>query len=475
MEKKYDIYITYPEELLLLDEKIAETIQSTADNLKISLEKILNRELKIVSKGRDFVSSDAVKYMQASDLAIIIIHPKFVADNEFQAELDEICKQFGLMVNGKAVNSNRVFKICLEPLKEALNPPCIEELLSHDFFEKNLYNRRTTSLSFDLDNISTPIYSKLLDLAYEAATVLQVANNSLPDNDKRGQYIYLGLTTFDQQKAHDELRRELLHYGYQVLPSSKMPLTKEEFEKSLQSCLEKSSIVIQLMGAQYGDLLKGTKFSVIDYQNKMIREYQQNNSENPFRRFIWIPQNNKISDQRQALYLKRMRRDDATTNTEIIECPLETFKTILSSKLEDTNNNPKAVYDNISRVYILSEEDSASEVEELYSALSLSGLKVGMLDYKEQIGIYARHLQLLRDSDAIIIYYKGENAFWLNSKLRDLVKAPGLGRDKPFKKVLVATNILPDAQLIRMIKTKVEVINGKTFEPELLLQKLISE
>lgn len=475
MKKTYDIYVTYPEELLTAEQKLGETLQAAVENLELSLYKILNREIKVVYKGRDFNRSDALKFMQDSSLALVFHHPQFGQDSEFISELEELCKYFNLLVKDEIENSGRVFKVYLEPFKDAIDPPCVEALMSYDFFEKNIYNRRIRSLSFDTDDVSAAIYSKLLDLSYDMAIMLDPSYGSLTQNENRDKCIFLGITTFDQQSARDEIRRELMYYGYKVLPASKIPLELEAFERSVNSCLQRSNIVIQLMGAQYGEMLKGTKHSVIDYQNKLIREFQENADESLFRRYIWIPQNNKISDQRQALYLKRMRRDDANVNTEIIESPLETFKTILSTKLEETNHAGEAAYENISRVYLLTEEDQSQEVEELYSTLSLSGLKVRVLDYEEQIGIYARHLQLLKDSDAIIIYQRSDNSFWLNSKLRDLIKAPGLGRTKSLKKVLIATQLLPDAQLIRMIKSRVEIIDTADPDPDLVLQKLISE
>lgn len=115
------------------------------------------------------------------------------------------------------------------------------------------------------------------------------------------------------------------------------------------------------------------------------------------------------------------------------------------------------------------------EVEDLYSVLALSGLKVSVLDYEEQVGIYARHLQALRDSDAVVVFQTSDNRFWLNSKLRDIIKSPGIGRIKPFKKVVIASKLTPDKELIRMIKTRVEILTNDNVEPELILSKLITE
>jgi hypothetical protein len=46
-----------------------------------------------------------------------------------------------------------------------------------------------------------------------------------------------------------------------------------------------------------------------------------------------------------------------------------------------------------------------------------------------------KHINNLLSADAVLIY-KGESTMdWLNSKIRDLVKAPGFGKSKPFRAV----------------------------------------
>jgi hypothetical protein len=310
---------------------------------------------------------------------------------------------------------------------------------------------------------------------YDVSSTL--INESLDSTvqEKSKQCIYLGLTTFDQIQSRDDIRRELQHYGYKVLPQGSMPEQGDEFEKTLIACLEQADTVVELMGSQYGEILKGTKYSLPDYQNRIIREFQLKNQDSKLKRFIWIPLNNKISDQRQTLYLKRLRRDDATENTEIIESPLETFKTIIATKIQSTNHSAKVYYENISSIYLLMEEERTKESDEVYSSLSLSGLKVQVLDYSEQVGIYARHLQALRDSDAVVVFQNSSNVAWLNSKIRDIIKAPGIGKQTPFKKIVIVSKLVPDKQLIKLIRIKVEILDINQTNPELILNKLISE
>jgi hypothetical protein len=254
-----------------------------------------------------------------------------------------------------------------------------------------------------------------------------------------------------------------------------MPLNAQDFEEVTILSLKKTDAIVQLMGPQYGEVVKGSKYSMTELQNKVIKEYMSKETDKPLKRYIWIPSHTKINDQRQALFLNRLRRDDAGYDTEIIESPIETFKTILSGRLGANHENFKEEYDNISKVYLLTEESSVKDSEKLYAMLSSSGLKVLTLDYSEQIGIYARHLQKLRDCDSVIVYQNIDNKYWLNSKLRDIIKCPGIGRNKPFKKIVLIIKNEPDEQLLKLIRSKIELIKNKDLDIDLVIQKLISE
>lgn len=477
MSKKYDIYITIPSQLAETDEKLFQTTEAIVNRLKLSISRMLKQSVVVAWKGEaNFDRSNIRQIIHDSKIAVFLTHPEFESDTEYNRELEDICELMEIEKADQVEGYSRIFRISLEPSKNPNTPPCLDNLLSYDFFEKNIYTRKIKTLDFESGDKSSVLYSKLLDLAYDISSSLRLENLEVESKSNfKQRSVFLGLTTFDQQQARDEIKRELQHYGFRVLPYSKLPQTGEEFEKALIHNLDKADTVIQLMGSQYGEMLKGTKYSLPDYQNRIIREYQQKDENFRINRFIWIPQNSKISDQRQVLYLKRLRRDDATTNTEIIESPLETFKTILSTKLENSNHTPQIEYENISKVYLLIEEGELSEFEDLYSTLTLSGLRVVQLDYNVQTGIYARHLQALRDSDAVVIFQLSENQFWLNSKLRDIIKTPGIGREKAFKKVVIVSKLAPDEDLLRMIKANVVVLNSKDTESELILQKLISE
>ncbi len=474
MNKKYDIYITYPYSLVKSEDKLLNLIDSFSENLQAILNRIMGREVSFVVKGKDFSDMAYSEFISSSSLFVFFTHSIFEVDTDYKNELLEVCDKVGLEQVDLIKGFNKIFKICLEAPKNALKPDSLEQLLSYNFYTINAYNRKIRSLDFDSDDKSGIIYSKILDLAYDIFR--SIKNMSLKANeDEEVRYVYLGLTSYDQEHSRDEIRRELQNMGIEVLPNLNFPGTSGEFKEAMLTNLKKTDFSVQLMGTQYGSILKGSKYSMQDFQNQIIKEFQESSENNSFQRLIWIPQNAKVSDQRQALYLKRLRRDEAEVNTEIIESPLETFKTILSEKLEITNHIEQPEYENISRIYLLGEENASEEMEHLYSTLALSGLRVFTMDYQEQTGIYTRHLQALRLCDGLIIYQRNSNEYWLRSKLRDIIKAPGIGKKEPFKKIVIVSKIKPDPELIKMIKSPVEILNDENPDADLILQKLISE
>lgn len=473
---KLKLYITYPNGLDEVDEKMTSQLWTFSNRLSSILKKMLGYEAEIMLKGKDFNVDQSNEFLKQSTHVLFFIHPSFTDNAEYLEELEDARVHLGLSHVDHVYGFDKMYKVSLAPLKSPLESGAIETLFSYDLFTRNTFTRKIKSLDFADSESSSSVYAKLLDLSYDIKTSLIDKEKVFAVENENEKTVYLGLTTFDQHEARDEIRRELQHLGYRVLPSINMPVDGEMFREILLENLSRCNTVVQLMGSNYGDLLRGTKNSLPDYQNLVIREYQQQADRNIFKRFIWLPQKLKISDQRQSLYLKRLRRDDADINTEIIEIPIETFKTILSARLSLGKSVIKEdKLGNLSKVYLISEEEPSEGYQKLYNALSLSGLKVYSLDYDEQAGIYARHLQALKESDGVIIYQQKSNAFWLDSKIRDIIKAPGIGRKNPFKKIIISTSLNPDKFLVKMIQSNVEIIKQVGIMPEDILQKLISE
>jgi hypothetical protein len=256
-----------------------------------------------------------------------------------------------------------------------------------------------------------------------------------------------------------------------------LPNDGEKIESLVKNYLNRSILSVHLMGAFYGDLIKKSKHSLIDLQNKIVREYVEN-SDTGRKRIIWIPSDLKITDQRQSLYLNRLKRDESKENTEIIEAPIEVFKTVLRNKLQELEQ-PGKIKSGSKKVYVVCESQHRSELTGICEMLKERNIEILESNPENQkTGLITTHKQNLVNADAVLIYQGNSHNLWLNSKVQDLVKAPGFGKDKPFLGIGIitgeqidegVTRFLQDARIIK--SDKLDEAFNKSFVNQIIQEQ----
>ena len=89
-------------------------------------------------------------------------------------------------------------------------------------------------------------------------------------------------------------------------------------------------------------------------------------------------------------------------------------------------------------VYLISTpETKHDDLEILAQSLKL---KLRTLNHSNEATLYHQHIDLLTNSNNILIHWVNKDQFWLKSKLSDLVKAPGLGKTDPYNSIGILTN-----------------------------------
>ena len=369
---------------------------------------------------------------------VVILSTEYLKSPEYVKELEDIYSH--VHNNPDSGTQNRIFKVLMHPVPAEIQPACLKAEQSYDFFEINRYNKKP--MTWDLYAKSGPdpkFWSKLVDLAYDISDVLGdltvQQDQSAPVAGRRA--VFLAETTFDQAENRDMLKRELRHQGFQVLPQAQIPEDAADAKKFIEEYLQQSIVAIHLLGAWYGDFIKNSKYSFIDFQIKTVKDYI-NSISSPSKPYqvIWIPNDIKPTDQRQALYLKRLKRDEAQQRTEIIETPFEVFKTILNARLKEFTDPMIIPAAEKNKLYVIYEKQSADSIAEYINHLKSKGFDVlepnsGNDDFYP----ISTHINNLLVADAVLIYKGDCTMEWLNSKIRDLVKAPGYGKSKPFRAV----------------------------------------
>ena len=162
MSKKYDIYITFPTGLIEAESKLFQTANAAVSRLKLVIQRVLKHPVVFAWKGENnFNQSDHLQLLHESKLAVFFTHPEFEEDNNYISELENICDVMEIEKSDSTEGYSRIFRISLEPPKKVLSPRCLEDLITYDFFEKNLYNRKIKSLDFESGDKISVLYSRI--------------------------------------------------------------------------------------------------------------------------------------------------------------------------------------------------------------------------------------------------------------------------------------------------------------------------
>jgi hypothetical protein len=444
MSFEYDIFISYGKTPEDVDPTQASWIQQFCHYLSVALQRLFNEKPTILLHDdlrmrQNTINEHPEETLQKTGVFIVVLDQAELKSEDYRNYLEYI-HRISNNINNNYPGNTRIFKIMTGPVPEDIEPDFLKTAPAYNFYEINRYNKKP--VGFYLQNGHLPdskFWSKLIDLSYDIYNSLNIikTGDTTQYLSKNRHSVFLAETSFDQQENRDILKRELRHMGFNVVPQASMPNDSETAKVMIENYLKQSLMVIHMMGAFYGDFIKNSKYSLIDFQVRTVKEYLES-KENKYKPYqiIWIPNDLKTTDQRQSLYLKRIKREESHENTEIVEAPLEVFKTIVNNKLKELTLKPQNIEKNGHTLYLLYEEQEKQKLQEYIELIRDRGFHVidNMSTYKEFYSI-TQHIDTLKKSDAVLIYKGNSSMEWLNSKIRDLVKVPGLGKEKPFKAV----------------------------------------
>ena len=444
MNFDYDIFISYEAATTRDDQQVKTWAQHFCHHLYVVLQRLFDEKPTILLHDdlrtrQQLMNEDPVDIFRKTGVFVTIVAPEDVKSRDYLKELANIREAVG-NTSGDSKEPGRIFKIITSPLLQEEESGFLKDELRYNFFEINRYNKKPVTFALQDNQLpDNKFWSKLVDLAYDIYNTLhELKAQKKPENTgQNNNAIFLAETSFDQQENRDILKRELRHLGYKVLPISTIPGDSEPARAAIEECLRQSVVSIHMMGAFYGDFVKNSKYSLIDFQARTVKEYieSKENRHKPYQ-IIWVPSDLKTTDQRQSLYLKRIKRDETQERTEIVEAPLEVFKTIVNNKLSEITNAPEVKTESGYALYLLYEKPEEQKLQEYIPLIQSRGFRIITTpdDGKEYLSI-TDHIRKLKKADAVIIYKGNSTMEWLNSKIRDLVKVPGFGKEKPFKAI----------------------------------------
>lgn len=445
-----------------------------------------NATIRSVSGGDldliDFESAGAI---------IVIPTASIVKHNTFLSNLNAFAKKSkennSLRLNG----ISKIFKVNKHPFDIDSYLSEISDLISYDFFLVDPLNGEAHEFKRFFGNEAERSYwMKLVDMAYDINQLISAEAKAEEEGKEeeisKEKTIYLASTGVDMVIQRDIIKRELIRHGYRVLPQHSIPKEVHALEHMVKEDLSKCRLSIHLVGEDYGYRPKGSDLSIVDIQNRLASnhtyetvELNKKAKENlPFSRLIWVSPDLKNVTERQKIFIEDLKSDAASLEeAEVLQITLPELKSIIREELVTggrfQNKGTIGSY-NIKNeegsqvIYLMTDKEDKNEISLVKNYLEEAGYKVVLPSFEgDLVDIRFVHQENLRRCDASIIYFGSSTEAWIKTKLQDLLKAPGFGREKKLVAKAVYFQGSKDVDLTHYEKNNALVLgNNGGFKPE---------
>ena len=519
MSFEKDIFISYAH----IDEKEASDdtkgwVTDFHRSLQVRLSQILGSSPVIWRddrlQGNDFFGPEIISQFPKLKILVSILTPRYLKSEWCTREVEEFFKAAEATGGISVENKSRIFKVLKTPVKHELEPEKIRDMLGYEFYRVDSSTGRPREfLKVFGPESEQAFWTKLDDVAYDIAQLIekidQISEGKVNGNQPEAKTlsyntgistnasvnakkkIYLADTTYDLRDYHENLKRELEDSGFTVLPNKNLPLIADQYIKEAEAFMNDCILSIHLLGPSYGLIPEGTAKSVLVLQNEVAAKQSTDRGLN---RLLWIAPGSTSEDARQQEFLNQLKQnEDLQHDSDLLEDTIEKFKFAIFDNIRnqeakekekalalekekekemasDGGANASTVVHEPRLVYLICDQRDLAETKVLEDFLFDRGHEVMLPFFEgEEAQLLNEHMENLKQCDAVIVYYGNQNELWLRSTLRDLLKLPALGRDKPLlsKIAYVAGPSTPQKERFR--SNELTVINGITgFNPHLL-------
>jgi hypothetical protein len=401
-------------------------------------------EVHLLEEGK----LDLDKIYTTSTILIPVVSPGLLRSSHFNEEI----KRFHEKAINKEQNNiswnTRIFKVVRYPLQDHYLLDFLNNAVNYNFFHvDNLTDEVIHYDDFTGPKSEKTYWLRLYDLAYDLHKIIEKIGASGDEinqinRDINARSIYLAQAGEDMTDVRDMIKRELLRSGYHVLPESNLPDDKEHAKKLINKDLKRCCLTIHIVGSDFGQRKKAD-FSIVELQNELAADFvktieaHDDHASNHFGRIIWISANMTNINIKQRLFIDKLRKDHHILhNTELLETGVEELKTYILEKLskyqftessKSTNSAPESKI-----IYLICDKAGFAACTMIKELLESNGHQVLLSRIEGNPNeIRHDHSQNLKACDATLIYCKNTNEDWVRSKVKDLLKSLGLGRDKP--------------------------------------------
>jgi hypothetical protein len=343
---------------------------------------------------------------------------------------------------------SKILKILKSPIKYYDQPASIRDLDPYEFFSPDNYDQKIVFSGAGGDQTTNEYWIQVSALTH---SILDFADNEPEKKDENTPTVYLANCSRDLFLYRHIIKGELLRDGYRVLPTRTYPDDSETAKELITSDINKSMLSIHLIGI-YAEENLYQSFPLSD-----IQYHAATSNKNPdFRKLIWTyPETNFIDEQQNSFYELIKRDSENKENSDILQSTLEdlkiTIKAICRGKNSVSAQSNDVVPMGMPIVYIIYDINDRVVGQKLSHLFKDKKYEV-LTPVFDNDFVQARkiHNENMNKFDVAIILCENCTEKWLQMKLMELMKSPGIGREKPLRlKLVIIKNDSIDLKLIK--------------------------
>jgi len=407
-----------------IDSEQFSWVNTINGNLKSSVSQLLKKQPEIRVES---ISEPELPNIISNHKIILFVLDKLVSIG---------IQHFNQTILSKISAKQTAYVLLPAPIKFDSLPISFRQLPFYIFYDAHPITGKTRIYDPKQKGEPSRLYwLKILDLSYDINLLLN--NNKVFENTNIS--IYLAETTQDQYEYRDGLRSELIQRGFKVFPQHPLTGNLEEIALSITNYIEKSDISVHILGKNYGEIIDQSDSSLGDLQCKIALNHDEklNLKAEGFKRIVWWPSAIKQTDPRQTRFINVLKTEEIkSSNIKVLSTLFEDFKVIVLNKLAEIQKGQIKDKNEVDKplVYLIFEQKKAEKLKEVALFLEKNNCISVIVDYSQPINqVMAMHYENLKKSDAVIICDFDSPKPWISNMYKDIIKAPGFGRKKPFE------------------------------------------
>jgi hypothetical protein len=283
---------------------------------------------------------------------------------------------------------------------------------------------------------------KLGDLAYDIFSGIKKDLPKPPRARKGDNKVFLSECTPDLAIERMNLKRDLENMGFEISSREHASNGSFQLKSALSDALDRSDISIHLIGSvvtEDKEYRKSLDEIQIDLAIQRHMHRKLINTDLGSTTFVWINPDCESEDSRKEIFRNALiNKIESHDEIETFRGPIEEFKGFIESRISkktQPENLSQASFiknaDPIS-VYFIFDKRDEMEAAEMISKLRRRGFTVFNSIFNVDIlAVRHVHIEFLRRFDVAVLFSLSTSSEWMNMKMLDVLKAPGLGRTEP--------------------------------------------